>query len=405
MKRHLTIALTMTLTAVSAANAVNISNLQAGQLHAAEIDANETSLTVAGQMNAADFAYILDNLNELKSLNISSIEIVGYNGPALPYTGIKTSPEATLPDYALTGLTNLTTIALPDGLKAIGKGSLSGTGISELRVPNTVTSIGDYAAMRCENLQMIIIPRTVRSIGTRAFAYCPKLTTVEIAASLTSIPEGLFEACGGLMELSLSALTDCTDIGPWAIADCAGLHTLVLPESSKAIQAGAFYGASGVQTLTLPESLNHIGNNAMSAMTGLTTIDATDVYYVPTLGENVWSRIDQSKVTLITPTDLVEDYKDSAQWENFHIVSQKDWEGSTENIASSVNGAELQISVADGKIILTSSKPMGRIAVFDVSGRRIVSARAEMNAEIPVNGWASGVYLIATEVGASKITL
>ncbi|MCM1310175.1 MAG: leucine-rich repeat domain-containing protein [Bacteroides sp.] len=396
--------LAMALTATAAANAGEVLNLQAGKLSKAGVAADETSLTITGKMNAADFAYIFDNLNALESLDIYGVEIVAYSGAALPYTGLKTSPAATLPDYALTGLINLNDIILPAGLKAIGKGSLSGSGLKELVVPNGVTSIGDYAAMRCESLKSIYIPESVKTIGTRAFAYCPKLTTVQISGTLSSIPEGMFEACGGLRELSLSNLTNCTEIGPWAVAECNGLNALVLPEKSVVFEKGALYGTSGIQTLKLPESLSYIDDNAMSAMSGLSYIDATKLSFIPDLGNNVWSRLNQSEITLVTPDNMVENYKDTPQWNNFKIISQKDWENSSETVASTVADASFNVAVAADAITLTSSLPMGNVAVFDAAGRRIVSATAKNEIEIKTNGWPRGIYLVVTEIGAAKIS-
>lgn len=402
-KLNLTIALA--LTATIAANAGVVANLQAGKLSEAGIEPGETTLTISGQMNAADFAYIFDNLNALKELDLYNVNIVAYQGAALPYTGLESSPAAGLPDYALTGMTALEDITLPANLKTIGKGSLSGTGLTTLVVPESVTAIGDYAAMRCENLTSITVPAAVKTIGTRAFAYCPKLHTVDMSAQLTVVPEGLFEACGGLQTLSLERLTACKEIGPWAVADCNGLSSLVLPASSQALGKGSVYGVAGVQTLALPENLKYIDSNAMGAMTSLVELDVTQVGYVPDLGENVWGSLDQSNITLITPNELVDDYKDAPQWDKFKIVSQKEWENSTETIASTIDDSGFTVVIDGGILSLTSTKPMGHIAIFNVAGQRILSARAEHNAEISIASWAPGIYLVATEAGAAKIRI
>lgn len=387
------------------ANAIEISNLSAGRLHAAGIPASETAVTISGQMNAADFAYIFDNLNALQELILTNVEIVAYSGTPLPYTGLKASPAGKLPDYALTGLYNLKSLSLPTSLKEIGNGALSGSGITELTIPVGVTAIGDYAAMRCEMLTDVTIPSSVNTIGTRAFAYCPKLKNVNISARITEISEGLFEACGGLHTLSLQNLTACSNIGPWAVAECNGLSTLILPDSSEALEKGSLYGAAVIETLRLPEELSYIGDNAMGAMSSLNNIDVSKIGDIPQLGDNVWSSVDQSNITLITPNDMTSAYKEANQWNKFKIVSLKEWENSTETIASTINGAELLIKVTDGKIIVSAKLTLGRISVFDVSGKRIVSVVANHDAEISTAGWPSGVYLVATELGAAKIRI
>lgn len=392
----------MALGIAIASGATDIKNLQAGKLTDAGIDPAEKTLTVSGSMNAADFNYILDNLANLESLNLANVTIAEYAGEALPYTGMTSSPANTLPDYALTGLTKLTSITLPKSLKAIGKGALSGSGITSLSVPESVTSIAPYAAMRCESLQSVIIPESVTKIGARAFAYCPKLTTVKLSASVNEIPEGLFEACGGLKSVNLTALTNCSEIGPWAFAECNGTQTLVLPASLTEIAQGALYAAKSISALILPEGVTYLGDNAMGNMTGLKNINVAEVATVPELGNDVWVNVDQPNVTLVTPDGRDQEYRDSPQWQNFNITSQS----STQTIHSTIGSETISVKLSDGILhISAGGKKLGNIAVFNAAGRRLVSITAGDNADISLSGWPSGVYLVVSELGATKIAI
>lgn len=400
-------ALAIIAAGFASATAMNIKDLQPGRLSEAGIPNDETELIISGELNAADFAYIFDNLSKLARLDLSAANIAAYSGSALPYTGISTSASDKLPDYALTGMTSLTSIELPATLTAIGKGALSGTGLTSLTVTPAVEVIGDYAAMRCEKLGSIMIPKSVTSIGTRAFAYCPALQTVKIEASVPALPEGLFEACGGLRTLSLESLASCTDIGPWSVAECNGLTTLLLPANSRAIEAGAAYGASGIETLILPESVEYIGSNAMSAMNSLRQLNVSQVTAVPELGENVWSRIDPKGVTLITPNEQVDDYRNADQWKDFNVVSVDSWQSSTQNIASTV-GSDTFIVTTDKDNIdvkCSGNSKLGNIAVFNTAGTRIFSSTAKTDIRISTSGWPTGVYLIVTDLGAAKISI
>lgn len=389
---------------VTAANSADIKDLQAGKLADAGIDKAETALTISGQMNAADFSYILDNLNDLATLDLTNVTIVAYNGDALPYTGLKSSPANTLPDYALTGLTHLKTIVLPASLKAIGKGSLSGTGITSLSVPAGVETIGAYAAMRCESLQQVSVDKDVKEFGTRAFAYCPKLTTLDISAASATLSEGLFEACGALTEVDLSSLVDCREIGQWAFAECNGIQTLVLPALITEIESGALYGTNKITKLNLPENVDYIGDNAMGAMTSLETLKVTDIPAIPDLGENVWASIDQQKVTLVTPDDMVDSYSEAPQWKNFNIISKTDYNDSTRIVGVSVAAHAMKVSYSDNTIhVSTDEGKLGKVAVFNAAGHRMMSANANSSLNITVGGWPSGVYLVVSDLGATKI--
>ena len=54
-------------------------------------------------------------------------------------------------------------------------------------IPNSVTSIADYAFFNCSGLTSVTIPNSVTSIGDDAFALCTNLTAVTIPNSVTSI--------------------------------------------------------------------------------------------------------------------------------------------------------------------------------------------------------------------------
>ncbi|MCL1807362.1 MAG: leucine-rich repeat domain-containing protein [Oscillospiraceae bacterium] len=58
----------------------------------------------------------------------------------------------------------------------IGKEAFNRSGIMEVYIPNSVTSIGDVAFYECTGLTGIMIPDSVTSIGRWAFINCPNLT-------------------------------------------------------------------------------------------------------------------------------------------------------------------------------------------------------------------------------------
>ena len=73
--------------------------------------------------------------------------------------------------------------------------------ITELVIPYSVTSIGNYAFYNCLGLTSITIPNSVTSIGYGAFSGCSGLTSVTIPNSVTSIESYTFYGC------SLKSLT------------------------------------------------------------------------------------------------------------------------------------------------------------------------------------------------------
>ncbi len=391
----------------SSASAADIKDLTAGSLKdaAAEVDKKETSLTLSGTMNAADFSYIQDNFNDLKSLDLSGVKIAAYSGGRLPYTGLSSSGADALPAYSLTGLTSLTSLKLPAGLKSIDKGALSGTGLTSITLPAGLENIGDYAFLRCNELTGVSIPASIKSIGERAFAYCGKLATVTIApnTSLPSLPEGMFEA-SGVKELNLKDLAACTEIGPWALAECNGLVTLVLPENTRTIGQSALLGTSSIRTISIPTSTEYLADNAMANMQQLMELDASRLTDVPYLGENVWRNIEQKEVTLIAPDDLIEEFRDADQWKDFNVIPLA--ESTIDIVNTSSNSDLLTVKRSGSYVIVEATRPLQAVSVYNVSGHLVARANTpKTSVQFDASGWASGVYLIVSEAGIAKIAL
>ena len=73
--------------------------------------------------------------------------------------------------------TGITSIKIPSTVKSIGYQAIAScNNLVNVDIPNTLTSIGGYAFMNCKNLESIKIPSSVTAIGIVAFTGCPKLT-------------------------------------------------------------------------------------------------------------------------------------------------------------------------------------------------------------------------------------
>ena len=88
-------------------------------------------------------------------------------------------------------------------------------------IPNSVTSIGDYAFSGCESLQSITIPNSVTSIGKHAFEQCNSLQSITIPNSVTKIGGGAFWPCKSLQSVTIQ--NSVTNIGNYAFCGCTHL--------------------------------------------------------------------------------------------------------------------------------------------------------------------------------------
>ncbi len=418
-----------------AANALNVTDLKAGELsqRLTADDLTTTELTITGSMDASDFSFISDKLSELTSLDLSGVTVEAYSGEQLPYTSLTSAAANALPLYAFTGLTKLTAVALPQGITTISTGAFSGSGIKEVTIPASVTEIGDYAFMRCPNLQQVTIPSTVRSIGQRAFAYCEALSAVKFTdnASITALPEAIFEGCTSLTAVDLTALTQCTEIGAWSFTKCDGITSLTLPAALTTLGKGALLGdsaitelkvddtalstvgayamtgTSGITSLNLPQTLSSLGQEAMSDMTGLNVIFATSLTEVPAVDADVWKGVNQSDVTLVVSDELAPTIKAADQWKDFNVMSETEWEIATTLLpVADDHTSGIRCSVASGTLTITAVTPLSSVALFNAGGSRVAYADASTEqVTLNVSSLQSGVYLVVTNCGVAKIVI
>ena len=91
----------------------------------------------------------------------------------------------------------------------------------ELILPNSITSIGDYAFYNCRGLTSIEIPEGVASIGIGAFYNCSSLTSIIIGNGVTSIGSSAFYNCSSLTSIEIP--NSVASIGKYAFLGCISL--------------------------------------------------------------------------------------------------------------------------------------------------------------------------------------
>ena len=111
-------------------------------------------------------------------------------------------------DYAFYRCDNLDSINIGNSVSNIGYYAFLGCrSLTSVTVPNSVINIGNSAFGRCSNLASIIIPNSVTRIENSAFQYCSSLVSVTIGNGVTSIGEQSFWGCTALGKLTVKAVT------------------------------------------------------------------------------------------------------------------------------------------------------------------------------------------------------
>ena len=151
---------------------------------------------------------------------------------------------------------------------------VNGTEITELVIPNSVTSIGSYAFESCAKLTSITIPDSVTSIGERAFINCSSLASVTIGNGVTSIGERAFINCSSLASVTIG--NGVTSIGEYAFYNCSGLTSVTIPDGVTSIGYAAFSGCSSLTSVTIGIGVTSIEGYAFSGCTSLTSVTIPD---------------------------------------------------------------------------------------------------------------------------------
>ena len=170
--------------------------------------------------------------------------------------------------------------------------------MTSITIPDSVTSIGDFAFYNCTGLTSVTIPDSVTFIGSEAFECCTGLTSITIPDSLANIegyafnntawynnqPDGMVYA-GRVTYSYKGTMPDNTSIiirdGTKGIAgsafmDCTGLTSVSIPDSVTSIGDDAFFGCTGLTSVTIPDSVTSIGDDAFYGCTGLTSVTISD---------------------------------------------------------------------------------------------------------------------------------
>ncbi|MEE1082604.1 MAG: leucine-rich repeat domain-containing protein, partial [Paludibacteraceae bacterium] len=160
-------------------------------------------------------------------------------------------------------------INIPDSVTSIGEWAFQCcSSLQQINIPDSVTSIGDGAFDECSSLQQIFIPDSVTSIGERAFWECRSLKQINIPNSVTSIGKLAFCMCSSLEQINIP--DSVTSIGEDAFLGCSSLEQIYIPDSVTSIGREAFYKCSYLKQINIPDSVTSIGHGAFNGCKNLT---------------------------------------------------------------------------------------------------------------------------------------
>ena len=218
----------------------------------------------------------------------------------------------------------VTDITIPDYVTSIGSYAFYGcSSLTSVTIGNGVTSIGMQTFKDCSRLTSVTIPNSVKSIGNNAFENCSSFTVITIPNSVTSIGSGAFAGCGKLVSITIpfigagefaqnsreslfgyvfgySAYTRGEPITQYAFiyepdSTYDEFATYYIPSSLRSVTVtggnvfnGAFYGCSMLTSIIIPDGATSIGWGAFMYCRDLTSVTIPDS--VTSIGEHAFQK-------------------------------------------------------------------------------------------------------------------
>lgn len=177
--------------------------------------------------------------------------IVGCMNTSIPNT------VTSIDDFAFNDCRGLTNVTIPNSVTSIGRYSFASTGLASVDIPNSVTTIGPYAFEACTKLKSISISASVSSIGLEAFGGCSYVESISID------PENpIYDSrnnCNAIIETASNRLIQ-------------GCQNTIIPNSIRTIDEYAFHYCTALTNITIPNSVTHIGDEAFYHCSNLTDV-------------------------------------------------------------------------------------------------------------------------------------
>jgi hypothetical protein len=249
-------------------------------------------LTVKGAIDGDDIRYLREmagrdvNGNavtgKLLTLDLSEAKIT-EGGEAYCITGgtsyfTKADDMGTFMFYQ----SNLTSLKLPQTLKAIGYQAFSRSAITQIDIPDGVDSISTFAFSDCTAMKRVILGDSVSSMGTGVFSGCTALISFMSSGTKYISPDSCcllsredgkltFEAyAGGHAGINYLVPDSCSKIAPFAFSGSTEIKEVTAGDGITAIGESAFQDCTKLQYVSIGANVKEIGDYAFSGCTSLT---------------------------------------------------------------------------------------------------------------------------------------
>ena len=307
-----------------------------------------TSVTIPNSVTSIGYS-AFENCSGLTSITIGN-SVTSIGGSAF---------------YDCSGLTSVT---IPNSVTSIGERAFSGcSGLTSITIGSGVTSIGNYAFIGCPGLKKVIVKDIAAWCGIKfdgsysnPLDYAKhiysdedtEITNLIIPNSVTSIGNYAFDGCSGLTSVTIP--NSVTSIGEEAFLGCSGLTSVTIPNSVTSIGYYAFAACSGLTSVTIGSGVTSIGSSAFDGVDIPTVISLIENPFKitgKTSGYRTFSQNTFNNATLYVPKGTIDKYKATDGWKDFLFIEEGTGGGDT---PTTQKCEKPTISYENGKLTFTS---------------------------------------------------
>lgn len=281
----------------------------------------------------------------------SSLTKTNYTGDIASWCDIKFDGWHANPTFYSTNLyinnQEVTELVIPNNVTTIEDYTFGGmSSLTSLAISDGVTNIGTRAFERCSSLSSVTLPNSLKNIGWGTFRSCTSLDSITIPSSVTDIGGDAFYNTGiynnqSNWEKGVLYLNNCLVaakyklFGTYVVKDstriiagdafyyCENLNSVTIPNSVTYIGEAAFYGCVSITSVSIGSGVTHIGDLVFSDCDSLKTIYCHAIF-PPYVDERTFfddeRETNRYNVTLYVPDEAWIDYKVHDIWGEFENI-------------------------------------------------------------------------------------
>lgn len=135
--------------------------------------------------------------------------------------------------------------------------------LRSLTIPESVTTIKEYAFNNCSKLETINLPYNLTSIEEGVFSGCSSLTEINVPNPVKTIRSYAFRNCKALSNINIDTYCQLDSIEDYAFLNCTSLQKICLSKHLSYIRSYAIEGCSALTDIYIAQNRNYFSEDGI----------------------------------------------------------------------------------------------------------------------------------------------